>query len=314
MANEKIDEWSREVASVVAKHLPVAPERVRLKRVSHKPDIEDASTAYLVFGEERKAIAAVLQGATNGDLATRGAMRACAAKDALGGANAREVLVPLEVGCIRERSFALYPYCDPLPRPYGVHLVSDWIIAASVSRWLLDAARRTQYIPSDREIETLVAGPIASLAQESTNEHVRRAAVETKAALAERKWSPRLVLMHGDLWLGNVLIAPRSSDARRSRFWWNRFVICDWAGAVMRGFPIYDLIRLAISARLPKRTLSKQISKHCEALDCDRSHARHHVLAALAHIHSNLERFPRVRFFRMADRCLETVELATSEQ
>jgi hypothetical protein len=98
----------------------------------------------------------------------------------------------------------------------------------------------------------------------------------------------RHVPMHGDLWSDNVLLA---EDGIR---------IVDWAGAKVKGFGVYDLLRAASSFNVPRRLLRRELLRHAEILG-GADALRLHLLAALGHLASDLGEFPPDQYVKMAN-------------
>ncbi len=301
-------ELGRAVASAVAKHFSVPEAGVRFESISEKPDIADASRVSLVLCEARP-IAVVLEGSAEGDLAFRAADRARAATAILGERLRPAVLVPTETGKCGDRTFVLYAHCQTVAKRGVRRLFSEMFLAPEVLGWLRDVARETRAAPSSEEVERLFLQPLAALARLSAaSDLTRNLAQRAHDELERGTWQPLFTLMHGDLWMGNVLIAPRLTNGRADLRWWKRFVISDWPGGKVKGFPIYDLVRFARSARIPQRSLRRELARHCAALGCDPRHASLHLLAALADLNANLEQFPTPRFAEVSDECITTLQ------
>jgi hypothetical protein len=116
--------------------------------------------------------------------------------------------------------------------------------------------------------------------------------------------------MHGDLWIGNVLLRDATSGLKGA--WSDRFVIIDWPGSMLRGHAIFDLTRLTQSISTGERALASELIRHCQALQCDPEDAVGYLLAALGHLEMNLEQFPFDRFMGMATACYHQLERARS--
>jgi len=120
-------------------------------------------------------------------------------------------------------------------------------------------------------------------------------------------WVPKQVLMHGDLWKGNILFRPSKSSID-DREWSDRFVVIDWAGSEIHGYALFDLVRFAESIALSVSNLRTEVARHCQLLGCDLGDAKSYLLAALGHIYINLEHFPLPSFISMSENCLATFE------
>jgi hypothetical protein len=138
---------------------------------------------------------------------------------------------------------------------------------------------------------------------------VRVAATMARERLAAGVFRPKYVLMHGDLWKGNILLqAGRNAshtDVQRSRF-----AIIDWAGFEGCGYAIYDLVRLARSMRISRRRLAGELVRHCAILECTTEDARSYLLTALGHIGMTLEHFPVERYVSMSLSALSLLDEA----
>ncbi|MEZ6192172.1 MAG: phosphotransferase [Phycisphaerales bacterium] len=76
-------------------------------------------------------------------------------------------------------------------------------------------------------------------------EAVRRAAEIGIRGLEQGRWKPRFVLMHNDLWKDNILLDDEG-----------RIAVIDWPGSTVKGYAMYDLVRLADSFGFSDRVCS----------------------------------------------------------
>ncbi len=229
------------------------------------------------------------------DMVARGVERARAARGALGDELGAVVLEPVREGRLDGRSYAVLPYHEPLPGGRLAWAFQRPRFRTAVADWLAEATARTARLPEGAELEAGFRAPLRALSElAGVSERVRAAAGEAFARL-EGGWSPRHVLMHGDLWPGNVLRAD-------NRF---GFVLIDWAGSRTDGHGVFDLLRWAEATRLGAAPLRARLEVHCSQLDCDVADARSTLLGALARIASSLGEFPLDQFAAMAERCLD---------
>lgn len=116
--------------------------------------------------------------------------------------------------------------------------------------------------------------------------------------------------MHGDLTRGNVLKPPRALLASGSAIPARKFVLIDWPGGQLRGYPFLDLIAFGRSMRLGSGHLREEVGFYCDVLGCAPEEARYALLAALGDIALHLDRFPFDQFVLLARAyfgCLESV-------
>jgi hypothetical protein len=91
------------------------------------------------------------------------------------------------------------------------------------------------------------------------------------------------------------------------------FMVIDWRGSQVDGFPIFDLVRFAESAGLSSKALRAELAQHAERLECGIGDTRDYLSAALGLIWANLDQFPPERFALMGTRNLQTLEAALNE-
>lgn len=246
------------------------------------------------------------------DMVHRGATRATAVAEALGPALAANVLVPIAEGRVQGLSWALSPFCEPLSDRWPVWPIQRARLREAVFDWVWMAAQHTAVDVEPREAEEAFELPLRHLsAMPAVSPTIRSAAEGALTRLRSGAWVPRRVLTHGDLWKGNILLR-RADAAPGARRWCERFALIDWAGAAVRGYAMYDLVRLALSWSLSRRRVALEVRRHCEVLRCGPEDARAHLLAGLGHLALNLEHFPLERFAQMAERCYALLARATS--
>ncbi len=280
---------------------PVADALISTTRVGSiepfgddKP-VDDQTFKFLVRSSEGDRVAVVLcSPAVSPDLIARGMLKARQAKSALGPGLGRAVLVPIAEGEVCRLSYAVLPYCRPLS---GKGL-SGWLGRRRAGRdvldWLQGVARQTMCDVGEAEVFASFQRPLWLLAEAvDATEAVRRAAEIGIRGLEQGRWKPRFVLMHNDLWKDNILLGDTG-----------RIVVIDWPGSTVKGYAMYDLVRLADSFGLRDRVLGEQVRAHCRILGCEPRDGVSYLAAALGHLLGDLDHFPTHRFLPMADQCV----------
>ena len=238
-------------------------------------------------------------------LIARGCERGRAAHAALGAELGRVVVVAHAEGVCEARSWALFPQARVLGAGVAGKLERRWLAGALLA-WLRSAAAHTAG-PADDAARSRADDALACVEREPALDlRVRDAAREARVRLAAGAWRPRHVLMHGDLWSGNVLGAPRALPFSR------RFVLIDWDTSRCEGFPFFDLVRAARSFGLSRARLGGEIEAHVAQLGGIREDARCALAAALGHIGLARENFPLQRYAEMCRDTLATFDAAIS--
>lgn len=234
-----------------------------------------------------------------------------AARRSLGDDLGSVILKTLLAGSLDGRSFSVIPYCGQLSGNALWSRVQDARLSPALLDWLRQATKRTSSELSESEKERALNLPLEHLASlKEVSESVRAAAREARRLADEAALRPRTVLMHGDLWRGNIMKPPTDLDSEIARAGIRPFVITDWHGSMLRGYPIYDLVRLALSLRVGPRRLKAELLAHGEILGCGIRHARTYLLAALGHLGLNLHCFPYDAYTRQVEMCAGALERA----
>ena len=215
------------------------------------------------------------------------------ARDALGPQLGRPIPLPLQQWESEGVSCALFEEFVPISRNKLVRWLQVRRVAPLVLTWLRDVAE------IDRGPNNAVKINLEALAS-CPSQSVRAAALSALSTMHSAARF-RSAVMHGDLWTGNLLL-PRSTD--------REFVIIDWGGSIVDGFPIFDLVRFGEAIRLGSSAFRKELVAHARILDCELRQTRTYLLAALGHIWRNLQQFPAERFASMAARNLRTIDAA----
>ena len=242
-------------------------------------------------------------------LVERGMQNAARAKEELGSQLGRKILTPLGCGCVGGLSYSILPFRPPLS---GRGLRRRWqrsILRPGLFRWLHEATRVTMRRPRPAEVESGFVRPLRHVIElESASHRVRAAAENALARLEKAAWNPRFVLMHGDLWWRNILLADGRAEGvglpRR-----DRFVIIDWPGSRFDGHAMYDLVRLSESVKASRRHFAREVAGHCRLLECEPVDAIGYHLAAVGSIGLDLEYYSPKRYRKMIERTHEYVRV-----
>jgi len=272
--------------------------------------VADGTTVLKLSNPDGRSIAVVLcSPPVSPDMVKRAMDRAHQAKLMLGEAAGTHILDPLAQGSVQGLSYAVLPFCRNL-RGSRLWWIQRALLRPLILDWLREATEYTMREPQPVSIERSFAAPLQHIIWlKPIRGHLRAAASRAIERLNDGAWTPKHVLMHGDLWKGNILIHPQDNILRRLNMS-DRFVITDWAGSEISGIAMYDLVRLAESMRLNAQNLRREVEKHCHLLGCEPVDATSYLLAALGHIAMHLEHFPIENYKHMAESCYATLERA----
>jgi hypothetical protein len=299
-----LDALRRELHGPLERALAGVCGEIRVDYLCEPKDVEDDPAKLLISDERGHPVAVVLVSSpVEPDLVGRGMRIAHEARERLGSPLANVILEPFGEGTLRELSYTILPY----RRPLGDGRISTrfWrlVLRRRVLDWVAGVSEATAREVAAGQVDAAFTKPLEHLAELDTMDaEIREAAAESRSRLARTGWKPQSVFMHGDLWEDNLLRASGSTggvaDANDAPF-----VVIDWPGATMQGYPFYDLLRIARSMRLSAAGLRNEVRRHRRILDLDSTGAMGHLLAGLGHIGLNLGCFPMDMYVDMSRNC-----------
>jgi len=190
-------------------------------------------------------------------------------------------------GVLDGRSFMVVPRMHPLNSKRVWKRIDSFRIRGAVLAWLRDLASLAA--PRSQDTVPSFSSRLTALAETpGLSVDIASAARSGLAMLGSGALTVHHIPMHGDLWFGNLL---RRDDGS--------LCVIDWGGSQLRGYGIYDLIRLGESLQIPSRIMRRELAIHETALGGGQA-SQIHLLAALGHYAANLGQFPRERFVAMA--------------
>ena len=274
--------------------------------------VADGTTVLLLTDLVKRPQAVVLCSQPNTPDAVKRAMhRANHAKVMLGKRDGSLILDTLAEGSVRGMSYAVLPYCNSISQARIMGWAQRALLRPILLEWLKRVAQTTTQNVQRDAIDSAFREPLCRLVElKIGSERLRAAAELATKRLVSGAWRPRHVLMHGDLWQGNILIRGAKTSAER---WRDRAVVIDWGGSKIDGYAIYDLIRLAQSFRLSSKELHFELLRYRQILECEVGDMRSHLLAALGYLLMNLENFPIDRYVNLAQACLATLDEALAQ-
>ena len=272
------------------------------------PSLPDGTYKFLLRDARgRRSAVLILSSPASPMMVARAMDRAMQAKDVLGPVLGGVILTPLATGETNGRTFAILPYCRPLSENKLGWLLDRQRLRPMVFRWLRHVTEVTASAPPADRIQSDFVAPLQALADNTLlDADIRNEAIRTADQLDAGRWKARYVLAHNDLWKGNILKTHHAAGllGRAAGY---QFVLIDWPGSALRGYAMYDLVRLARSMQLSAAALAGEVIAHCTLLQCEPRDALSHLLVSLGAMGMNLEQFPVERYVAVVRDCCNTV-------
>jgi hypothetical protein len=308
-ARLSMDEWRQELAGPLIDAFGGSP---RLSLLCPPKGVADDTTKFLVRDRSDRPQGVVLcSSPVDPDSVFGGMKRARAARGALRDDLKGSILEPLREGRYCGLSYAMLPFCESLNSSRVVNRLQRMALAPAVFRWLRQSEAATTSGPPAEGVDREIAGALESLERtQGLSLRVRSTAERALDRLNAGHWVPRRTLMHGDFWLGNILIRSTQWLGSGLTPWWDRFVVIDWAGSRLDGFAFWDLFRFAQSVGASSRRLTFEIGARARMLACAPEDARSYVSAALGDLGLHLNHFPFDRYAQLADSVIADVDRA----
>jgi hypothetical protein len=277
----------------------VGPPIVDLRVFPTDRPVPDSTSKFLGIGQHGRPIAVVICSPSIAPDTVAQSLELKKRAWAALGSWSDVILAPFRSGTIDGLSYVVFPHCRSLSASRYVWALERAWMRPAVLKWLRGVTAMTVSDATDREREEAFLIPLEYLAGwGAMPADVRSAASVAIQRLSNGSWQPRHCFMHGDLWKGNILLAPRSRNHRQ-------FVLIDWGASIVRGYGIYDLLRVAASTKLRGYRLGREVKAHCQILGCEVVDARSHLLTALGHMGMNLGYYPFERFSASSLDCLK---------
>lgn len=211
----------------------------------------------------------------------------------------REVIEkPVYHGFMGEISYALwqrrYLYSDN--RLY--RLLQKKLLFIKVSSWLRIVAKETFRNKINRvELQTGFIDPLNTLKSKIKSNYKIQGAIHGALESIERhRINPGHILQHGDLWKGNILLVSFFELFNPMK---RGFIVIDWGGSKINGYPFFDLIRFLMSCEIGPKVAKQHIRSMAKQIGCSNSDVSIYLLCALGKLGQELNNFAVHRYLRM---------------
>jgi hypothetical protein len=305
-----LDELREKLREPLSAALEIEAGLCHVDYLCEPKDVADDPTKLLVRDPDSHKVAVVLVSSpVDPDIVGRGMRIAAEAKKVLGERLGRVILDPLGEGTLRGLSYTILPFRKPMSEGRITRRYWRLVLRGRVLDWLCKVNEATALQVDDADLAEAFERPLEHLATLDTmDDALRRGAGEALQSLNRGDWSPSFVLMHGDLWKENLLLASRTPRLGRGES--APFIVIDWPGATLRGYAMYDLLRLARSMNLSRSGLAREVLRHCEILGITPTGAMGYLLASLGHLGMNLGCFASEKYTEVSVACFNDLRRA----
>ena len=223
------------------------------------------------------------------------------AKEALGKTLSRNVLNYEKAGRVNNQSYVILPFYDS----FRVSNRISWPFARkqlrpAIFNWLVNATNQTRTPPTESELQLSFIGNLSYIRDNhDIDDHIRETASNALKEIDNQTWQPHFCLAHNDLWVGNLLLTKCAFRLFKYMDLNNKIILIDWAGSRIKGYPIFDLIRISQSLDVVDWVIKGELKKHSEKLGCEPAQSAYYLLAAFGHIGLNLGEYPYIRYMDM---------------
>jgi hypothetical protein len=222
------------------------------------------------------------------------------ARSVLGPRSRNVAEMPIHYGFWEGVSYALWSYRSPLSiNPFYLYAQKRLLIPKLTS-WLSSVAQETlRNDLAPEELKTNFIEPLEALiSHPELGETLSRLSQITLARISEGKFKPVHVLQHGDLWRGNVLI--RGPMELLNPFA-NGFIVIDWAGAKVSGYPFIDLLRFTMSFNLSPAGTARHMNSMRSVIRCGPEDVASHVVCSFGKLYQEIDNFPKHNFIGLCE-------------
>lgn len=277
-------------------------EAIQIEKMDKRPNVADASENFRIKASNKKLFLK-LSNSEFPNVVDEEVQQSRKCKDYLGCEVGSVILTPVLSGEINGRSYAVFDYCEG----FGGNRIIWWYqkqkLMPSIFSWL----RAVLLHPvSKQQSDTRTSNGIEHAIDSLRRLHglpdwfsAEMSGARFSGALS--KGCNTRSLMHGDLWKGNILRSPAHCNGMN-------FVIVDWRGAHIDGFPFFDLICLCRSLRVSRSTARTELDKHRMLIGCGMFEARLYIIGGLGLIARNIDQFPLTAFWDLARETLNYID------
>ncbi len=222
------------------------------------------------------------------------------ARSILGSRTQNVVEMPIHYGYWEGVSYALWLYSRPLSKNRFYLYAQKRLLIPKMANWLSSVAEET--IQKDLTFEDLRNNFIEPLeiliAQPELGATLSRVGQIAIRRITAGDFRPVHVLQHGDLWRGNVLI---EGPMELLNPLGDGFIVIDWGGARVSGYPFIDLLRFVMSFNLSPKKTAHHMNSMRNIIRCEPEDVVSYVVCSFGKLYQELNNFPRQNFINLCE-------------
>jgi hypothetical protein len=247
-----------------------------------------------------------ISSSVNPDLMKRSHDCSDAVREKIGSPLNSPILKPLYTGEHEGLSYVVWPWQNPLSQNRLVRSIRKKTLVPSVVSWLLEITAQTKQAVDSEVRMNLYGDSFRFMDTLLPQLNVDRGLVElNRQFVGDTHWMPSTVVMHGDFWLDNILLSP--DDTAINPY---GFTVIDWAGGMLEGHPLYDLVRFMESAGTKPSQMNRWLNDYKTVMECENKDLYGYLFASLGYLGTHLEEFPEERYRLLVGRMLGLMDKA----
>lgn len=283
-----------------SRHLSIPEKDLQIVRAGSDNHFTDSCLAYIAILNQSEPCGVLIQSPPNYPLAAKeSGIKATECAMELPPSLGNHIMTPFEISEIQGSSYGLYDYCFPLPEKGISFRYYRYFFSQSTINWVHRIAKESVTEATQSERKELFLDSLSELGSNQNLPHEIRAACQQGIETLQVNHQTKVVMSHGDLWIGNIHLHQETQKNFFSYFTRSKFKVIDWATANVRGFPVFDLVKLLDSWRVSKRLSRRELIRYSETINCKKEDLVYYTLAALGHIQKDLGHFPPEKHVRL---------------
>ncbi len=295
----------RDLGSLFANDHDVVAHKIRpISNTCEKKEVADATSKYIISAKNNLDYVLIISSDTNPRTVQIAVENIRKIKPLMTSETNSPIAEPLYEGQFQGLSYATWLRHTTFHESRYRRATRKPFLVPKVFHWLQKVNSET--FKSDLPISQLQSGFHDPLLYVGSNTSmlpaIRRIAQIALAQLENETWRPTQIAQHSDFWMGNVLLQNKRND---KTFNPHGFVVIDWGGAKVNGYPFIDLARFAMSANTKRHVFANEVSRHANIIGCNRIEVLFYVASALGDLGLNLDCFPEQRYLLLCEQIFD---------